>query len=108
MNRFWKRSEVASAYGIPEDLKGIVKDVPTAHVYDGVEYVTGHDVDRVIENSVPSARPDGPHPPDTLRVAGRDYHCGSGLRWRLLQCLWNKKAVAAEQVIEEVWGHDAG
>jgi hypothetical protein len=107
MNRFWKRSEVAAAYGIPDDLKYIVKEIPTAHFYDGDEYVKGHDVERVIDNSVPSARPDGPHPPDTMRVAGKDYHCGSGRRWQLLQCLWNKAAVTVDQVIEEVYGHDS-
>lgn len=107
MNRFWKRSEVAAAYGIPDDLKYIVKKVPTAHVYAGEEYVLGRDVERVIAEHVATERPDGPHPPDTIRVGGKDYHCGSDRGWRLLNCLWSKGAVTIDKVIEDVYGHNS-
>lgn len=107
MNRFWKRSEVAAAFGIPDDLKYIVKEVPTAHVYAGEEYVLGRDVERVIAEHVATERPDGPHPPDTIRVAGKDYRYGSDRGWRLLKCLWSKAAVTIDRVIEDVYGHNA-
>ena len=108
MNRFWKRAEVAAAYSIPPGQEGVIDAVPTAHSDEitGEEYVLGHDVDRVIAGAFPTVRPDGPYPPDAIRVGGKDYSGVSGLRWRLLRCLWGRGPVAIDEVIDAIWGQD--
>ncbi len=108
MNRFWRRSEVAAAYHIPRGQEGVIDAVPTAHSDEatGEEYVLGDDVDRTIAAEFPTARPDGPYPPDTIRVGGNDYVGLSGQRWRLIRCLWGRGAVQIDAVIEEIWGND--
>jgi hypothetical protein len=110
MNRFFKRSEVASVYNLPDALKWVVSEVPTSGVddLDGDELVLEEHMDRAVSEAVATSRPDGPYPPDTIRVGSRDYPGAAGLRWRLLKCLWGRGAVAIDKVIEEVWGHDAG
>lgn len=107
MNRFWRRSVIAAAYRIPPGQEGVIETVPTAHTDEvtGEEYVLEHDVDRAIAAAFPTARPDGPYPPDTIRVGGNDYAGLSGQRWRLIQCLWGRGAVLIDAVIEEIWGY---
>lgn len=49
---------------------------------------------------------DGPVAPDAFSLHKEDYDGFTTREWRLLNCLWGKRAVEEEEVLEEVYGHD--
>lgn len=65
---------------------------------EGIRYL-----ERVSVSQATVPDKDGPVPPDLLHFKGKSIQL-SPVLWKLLNCIWDKKAVSFDDVITAVWG----
>ena len=126
LNRFFTADEIRGKYQVPSSLFAKIINAIPFHYEDeeGVRYYIESRVDRFFEEygkrmETPSAPvhgmpaqypdntdPDGPVPPDRLRLSGKVYQDITKKGWLLLQCLWQREWVVIDDVMEHVYGHD--